>query len=92
MEATALKLRVILDDVSAERLFLPSHPETVNTLIFKAKDKLNLDYDFRLQFQDPEFDNALCNLVNIEDLPSKATTKIVRSESNLHRLHCVIVR
>uniref|UniRef100_A0A3Q3RC73 PB1 domain-containing protein n=1 Tax=Monopterus albus TaxID=43700 RepID=A0A3Q3RC73_MONAL len=73
-----LKLRVILDDVSAERLILPSRPETVSALIFEVKNKLNLTYDFRLQFQDPEFDNALCNLVNIEDLKSKATIKIVR--------------
>uniref|UniRef100_A0A3B5A7P0 PB1 domain-containing protein n=1 Tax=Stegastes partitus TaxID=144197 RepID=A0A3B5A7P0_9TELE len=79
MEATdVLKLRVILDDVNAERLILPSRPETVNALIFELKNKLNLHYNLRLQFQDPEFDNALCNLVNIEDLPSKATVKIVR--------------
>lgn len=73
-----LKLRVILDDVNAERLVLPSRPETVHTLIFEVKNKLNLTYDFRLQFEDPEFDNALFNLVNIEDLPSKATIKIIR--------------
>ncbi|KAI3373747.1 hypothetical protein L3Q82_022343, partial [Scortum barcoo] len=79
MEATdVLKLRVILDDVNAEKLILPSRPDTVNALIFVLKNKLNLGYDFRLQFQDPEFDNALCNLVNIEDLPSKATIMIVR--------------
>lgn len=79
MEAIDIvKLRVILDDVNAERLILPTRPETVNALILEVKDKLNLAYDFRLQFQDPEFDNALCNLVNIEDLPSKATIKILR--------------
>uniref|UniRef100_A0A3B3TBI3 Uncharacterized protein n=1 Tax=Paramormyrops kingsleyae TaxID=1676925 RepID=A0A3B3TBI3_9TELE len=81
MEPTdVLKLRVILDDLNAERLTLPSRPETVNALIFEVKNKLNLTYlyDFRLQFQDPEFDNALCNLVNIEDLPSKASIKIVK--------------
>lgn len=79
MEATdVLRLRVILDDINAERLILPSRPETVNALIIEIKNKLNLAYDFRLQFQDPEFDNALCNLGNIEDLPSKATIKIVR--------------
>lgn len=79
MEATdVLRLRVILDDVNAERLILPSRPETVNALIIEIKNKLNLAYDFWLQFQDPEFDNALCNLVNIEDLSSKATIKIVR--------------
>uniref|UniRef100_A0A3B4YGN7 Uncharacterized protein n=1 Tax=Seriola lalandi dorsalis TaxID=1841481 RepID=A0A3B4YGN7_SERLL len=41
-------------------------------------NNLNLAYEFRFQFQDPELDNALCNLVNIEALPSKATIKIVR--------------
>ncbi|KAK0141201.1 Sterile alpha motif domain-containing protein 3 [Merluccius polli] len=83
----ALKLRVILDDVNAERLILPSRPETVNALIFEVKNKLNLAYDFRLQFQDPEFDNALCNLVNMEDLPSKATIKIVQAvESDLTQM------
>ncbi|KAL7852255.1 hypothetical protein SRHO_G00180400 [Serrasalmus rhombeus] len=76
--ATQLKLRVILDDENAEKLILPSRPETVNDLIFEVKNKLELTYDMRLQFQDPDFDNALCNLVNMEDLPSKATIKIVR--------------
>lgn len=73
-----IKLRVILDEVNAERLNLLSCPETVNALILELKNKMNLNYDFRLQFEDPEFGNALCNLVNIEDLPSKATVKIVR--------------
>ncbi|XP_062865607.1 uncharacterized protein LOC134328441 [Trichomycterus rosablanca] len=76
--ATPLKLRVILDDVNAEKLILPSRPESVNDLILKVKNNLKLTHDFRLQFQDPDFDHALCNLVNIEDLPSKATIKIVR--------------
>lgn len=39
---------------------------------------VNLTYDFRLQFEDPEFDNALTNLSNIADLPSKATVKVVK--------------
>ena len=77
-DSDVLKLRVVLDDVNAERLILPSRPETINALISEVKNKLNLLYEFRLQFQDPEFDNALCNLVNIEDLPSKATIQVVR--------------
>lgn len=60
MEATdVLKLRAILDDINAERLILPSCPETVNAIICEVKDKLHLAYDFCLQFQDPEFDNTL---------------------------------
>ena len=79
-----LKLRVIIDEVNAERLDLPSRPDTVNALISELKNKMNLNYDFRLQFQDPEFDNALCNLINVEDLPPKATVKIVKvMESDL---------
>lgn len=71
-----LKLRVVLDEVNAERLNLLSRPETVNALILELKNKMNLNYDFHLQFQDPEFGNALCNLVSIEDLPSKATDSL----------------
>lgn len=79
MEATdVLKLRVVLDDINAEKLIFPSRPDSVNALMYEVKTKLNLSYDFHLQFQDPEFDNALCNLVNIEDLPSRATVKVVR--------------
>ena len=68
-------LRVILDDENAEKVILPSHPETVNDLISEIKNKFNLTCDFRVQFEDPDFDNALCNLVNIEDLPSKSNHK-----------------
>lgn len=73
-----LKLRVIIDEDNAERLDLPSCPDTVNALISELKNKMNLNYDFRLQFQDPEFDHAVCNVVNVEDLPPKATVKIVK--------------
>ncbi|XP_076613244.1 uncharacterized protein LOC143336788 [Chaetodon auriga] len=84
MTTDVLKLRVILDDINAERLILPSRPETVPAFISEMKDKLNLTYDFRLQFEDPEFNNAVNNLVNMEDLPAKATIKIVRvTESDL---------
>ncbi|KAG9329019.1 hypothetical protein JZ751_008405 [Albula glossodonta] len=83
MATDVLKLRVILDEVNAERVILPSRPETVQALISEMKDKLNLTYDFRLQFEDPEFDNALNNLVNMEDLPAKATVKLY---SEFHRI------
>ena len=69
---------MILDEVNAEKLNLHSRPETVNALILDLKNKLDLNYDFCLQFQDPEFDHVLCNLVNIEDLPSIATVKLVK--------------
>lgn len=58
---------------------LLTRPETVDALIFEIKQKWNLASDFCLQFEDPEFNNALFSLVNMEDLPSsKATIKIVK--------------
>ncbi|KAL3979204.1 Nance-Horan syndrome protein [Sarotherodon galilaeus] len=79
MEATGiLKLRVILDKDNAEKLILPSRPNSVQALIDEIKSRLNFTFDFRLQFHDPDFDNALCNLVKIEDLPAIASVKVVR--------------
>lgn len=77
MEATGiLKLRVILDKDNAEKLILPSRPNSVQALIDEIKSRLNFTFDFRLQFHDPDFDNALCNLVKIEDLPAIASVKV----------------
>ncbi|KAL6476697.1 hypothetical protein MHYP_G00151960 [Metynnis hypsauchen] len=72
-----LKLRVILDTDDAERLILPSRPSSVQALIDEIRTRLKLTFDFRLQFHDPDFD-ALCNLVEIEQLPSTASVKVVR--------------
>ncbi|XP_076879102.1 uncharacterized protein LOC143527703 [Brachyhypopomus gauderio] len=73
-----LKLRVILDTDDAERLILPSRLSSVQALIDEIKTRLKLTFDFRLQFHDPDFDHALCNLVEIEHLPSTASVKVVR--------------
>ncbi|KAL2078046.1 hypothetical protein ACEWY4_025731 [Coilia grayii] len=75
--ASPLKLRIVLDDQNAEKLILPSRPETVDDLISEIKTRFELLYDFRLQYEDPDFNNALCNLVSIESLPSIATVKVV---------------
>ncbi|CAL8292887.1 unnamed protein product [Arctogadus glacialis] len=51
-DSDVLKLRVILDDVNAERLILPSRPETINALIselyleFHRITNQNLPYSF----------------------------------------------
>ncbi|MEQ2177050.1 hypothetical protein GOODEAATRI_034528 [Goodea atripinnis] len=76
--AGILKLRAILDNDNAERLILPSGPSSVQALIDEVKSRLKLTFDFRLQFHDPDFDNALCSLVVIEDLPGTASVKVVR--------------
>lgn len=41
-------------------------------LDYISEVKHDLMYELRLQFQDPESDDALCSSVNIEDLPSNS--------------------
>ncbi|XP_077089958.1 uncharacterized protein LOC143741580 [Siphateles boraxobius] len=82
---STLKLRVIIDPTSTRKVVLPSRPETVTDLLLHLKTNLNVSYAFRLQFEDPEFGNALCDLENIDDLPSKATVKLIKTlELDIH--------
>lgn len=82
---STLKLRVIIDPTSTRKIVLPSRPETVRDLLLQLKTNLNVSYDFRLQFEDPDFGNALCDLENIDELPSKATVKLIKTlELDVH--------
>ncbi|XP_039457642.1 sterile alpha motif domain-containing protein 3-like [Oreochromis aureus] len=52
-------------------------PETVENFHILLKTKLGLEGDLVVQYQDPEFDNELCNLSSISELPKeKATLKV----------------
>uniref|UniRef100_A0A3P8RY04 Uncharacterized protein n=1 Tax=Amphiprion percula TaxID=161767 RepID=A0A3P8RY04_AMPPE len=61
--------RVVISKDEARRVQLSHVPETVDALIDAIKEKLQLQGDFVLQFEDPEFQNALCNLSEISELP-----------------------
>ncbi|XP_010901889.1 uncharacterized protein LOC105029970 [Esox lucius] len=75
----AFKLKVIISDRRTEKVILPSQPDSLNELISMLKDKLDLKFDFRLLYEDPDFSNELFNLEAIEDLPfPRATVKVVR--------------
>lgn len=65
----ALLLRVVVSDDEARRVHLSQVPESVDALIDVLKEKLQLQGDFRLQFEDPDFANALCTLSNISEIP-----------------------
>lgn len=52
-------------------------PNTVDELINWFKKSAEPDYNFALQYEDPEFNNALCNLTDISDLPEKPTIRII---------------
>lgn len=64
-----LHVIVAVDDI--RRVQIESLPETVDELQTILKSKLNLEGDIVIQFQDPEFNNELCNLTDISDLPTE---------------------
>ncbi|XP_040907990.1 uncharacterized protein LOC121191012 [Toxotes jaculatrix] len=72
-----MMLRVIIDDDDIRKLILNKKPDSIQELKTQLSDKLSLQYDFKLQYEDPDFSNALCNLTQVEDLPERPTLKII---------------
>ncbi|KAF4094496.1 hypothetical protein G5714_024623 [Onychostoma macrolepis] len=60
---------VILADDDIRRVQIESLPETVDELKTILQNRLDLEGDIVVQFQDPEFNNELCNLTEMSDLP-----------------------
>lgn len=81
MAAQKLLLHIHTSTDIVRKLTL-SRPDTVNDLKTIIKERLKLDFDFSLSFEDPDFDGQLCSLVDIEELPQKAVLKVVHSESD----------
>ncbi|XP_062380821.1 uncharacterized protein LOC134068994 [Sardina pilchardus] len=77
MASQTMTMRVILCDGDIRKVTLASRPRSVDDLITCLKNTLVLQYNFTLQFRDPEFDNELCNLTNVSELPEKTTVKII---------------
>ncbi|MGH0184502.1 UNVERIFIED_CONTAM: hypothetical protein FKN15_015679 [Acipenser sinensis] len=76
MFSQALK-RVIVEADNIRKITLDTHPESVDDLKSILKDKLKLDVDFSLQY---DFDGELISLVDIDELPQKATMKLFMPE------------
>ncbi|XP_056226185.1 sterile alpha motif domain-containing protein 3-like [Seriola aureovittata] len=74
-------IRVIVTDCDIRRISLDQKPGNLESLLDHLKVKLALPYDFTLQFEDPLFNNALCNLTDVSELPDRATLKIISLES-----------
>ncbi len=72
-----LMLRVVIDNDDIRKLTLNERPDSIEELKTQLRDKLSLQYDFKLQYEDPDFNNALCNLTQITDLPERATLKVI---------------
>ncbi|XP_049889945.1 sterile alpha motif domain-containing protein 3-like [Epinephelus moara] len=72
-----LLMRVIFTEADIRKVELMTKPDTVDLLIDSLKDVLQINYNFSLQFKDPNFDNELCNLTEISELPERPTLKII---------------
>ena len=74
-------LRVVEPDWT-HKLKLSSRPASVVALIQIIKEQLQLDLDFSLEYEDPDFNGCRIELVQIEELPQKAVVHIVSQGSS----------
>lgn len=72
-----LLVRVIVTEADIRKVELKTKPDTVDVLIGSLKDALHINYNFSLQFKDPNFDNELCNLTEISELPEQPTLETI---------------
>ncbi|XP_053296317.1 sterile alpha motif domain-containing protein 3 [Pleuronectes platessa] len=70
-------MRVIVSEGDIRKLTMTKRPDTLEDLTGMLRDTLQANYTFVLQYQDPEFDNELCNLTDLSELPEKPTIKII---------------
>ncbi|XP_078025314.1 uncharacterized protein LOC117251126 [Epinephelus lanceolatus] len=72
------KLQVILNPDDTMKLILPGGiPETVEELINQVMKMCGLNGNFRLQYQDRDFGDALVNLTSTTELENLATIKVI---------------
>uniref|UniRef100_A0A8C5NAK4 Sterile alpha motif domain-containing protein 3 n=1 Tax=Gouania willdenowi TaxID=441366 RepID=A0A8C5NAK4_GOUWI len=72
------KIRIVLNADGVRKMTLEKRPQTLEELQQKVKEKCTITEDFHLMYEDPDFNNQLCNLENIEDLPQeRATLKVI---------------
>lgn len=75
---STMLLRVIVSGREIRRLSVEDNPSSVEELYQVLRTNLGLRGGFILQFEDPDFNNDLCNLTDIKDLPvDRATLKVL---------------
>ncbi|XP_076152362.1 plexin-C1-like isoform X2 [Alosa pseudoharengus] len=72
-----MNLRVVVHNGDIRKVTLSSKPASVQALIHQLEKTLQLECKFSLQYEDPDFSNALCNLNDIRALPERPTLKII---------------
>lgn len=72
------KLRVILNPDDTRKLVLPGGiPESMEQLMDEVRKVCGLNGNFRLQYQDRDFGDALVNLTSTVELEDLATVKVI---------------
>ncbi|KAL7381377.1 hypothetical protein ABVT39_004934 [Epinephelus coioides] len=77
-EPGTFRLCVILPEGGIERVTLQCCPDSVAQLTCLLRQKLEIPFNFLIQFEDPEFNNQLVNLNMIEEIPNMGTVKLVK--------------
>uniref|UniRef100_A0A3P9MBK1 PB1 domain-containing protein n=1 Tax=Oryzias latipes TaxID=8090 RepID=A0A3P9MBK1_ORYLA len=72
----------VVETDRARKLKLSSCPGSVDALIKMIKEQLEIDLDFTLQYDDPDFDGKLTSLADIEELPQIAVVHISLSQDS----------
>lgn len=67
----------------SRKVALPEVPESAEQLRNILQENLQLQGSFKLQYEDPDFNNALCNYIDIHELPPEgAILHILWDESD----------
>ena len=70
-------MRVIVSEADIRKVVLPAKPASVEDLICQLQETLGFNFNFTVQYEDPDFNNSLCNLTDILELPEKPTLKLI---------------
>lgn len=72
------KFRIILNPDDTRKLILPDGiPETMEQLMDEVRKVCCLNGEFRLQYQDKDFGDALVNLTSTAELEDLTTIKVI---------------
>uniref|UniRef100_A0A8C3GB99 PB1 domain-containing protein n=1 Tax=Cyclopterus lumpus TaxID=8103 RepID=A0A8C3GB99_CYCLU len=72
------KLRVILNSDDTRKLILPDGiPETIEQMLNEVRKVCELNGNFRMQYQDRDFGDALVNLTSTAELEDLTTVKVI---------------
>lgn len=80
-------LRVILNKDNIRKIHIDSLPETLDEFMALLKRKLGIEDDLIVQYEDKDFENELCNLTDLSELPAERATLKVSVQNSTESYH-----